>query len=88
MLSTQVSPRSQLDSAFWCLFYGAGVIGMLLIYGVLQERIMTVPYGGNDGLLFGDAVFLVFCNRFIAVLFATSMVFWKREPLSNTAPLW
>jgi len=49
---------------------------------------MTVPYGGNDGLLFGDAVFLVFCNRFIAVLFATSMVFWKREPLSNTAPLW
>jgi len=87
MSSSQVE-RSNLDSAFWCIFYGIGIIGMLLVYGVLQERIMTVPYGGSDGLLFGNAIFLVFCNRFVAVLFAMFMVILKHEALSNAAPLW
>eukprot|EP00403_Amphidinium_massartii_P030318 CAMPEP_0178406512 /NCGR_PEP_ID=MMETSP0689_2-20121128/18949_1 /TAXON_ID=160604 /ORGANISM="Amphidinium massartii, Strain CS-259" /LENGTH=346 /DNA_ID=CAMNT_0020027553 /DNA_START=135 /DNA_END=1175 /DNA_ORIENTATION=+ len=80
--------RSRWEAACWCAFYGAGVIGMLLIYGVLQERIMTVPYGGPRGPKFGDAVFLVFCNRLVAVAFACSMVVAKGESMVNAAPLW
>ena len=48
---------------------------------------MTVPYGGERGPTFGDAVFLVFCNRFVAVLFALGMVVAKGETIVNTAPL-
>jgi len=25
-------------------FYGCGIVGMLAVYGILQERIMTVRY--------------------------------------------
>eukprot|EP00421_Protoceratium_reticulatum_P038460 CAMPEP_0168443176 /NCGR_PEP_ID=MMETSP0228-20121227/44393_1 /TAXON_ID=133427 /ORGANISM="Protoceratium reticulatum, Strain CCCM 535 (=CCMP 1889)" /LENGTH=52 /DNA_ID=CAMNT_0008457569 /DNA_START=20 /DNA_END=175 /DNA_ORIENTATION=+ len=36
--------RSPMASALWCCFFGAGIIGSLLIYGLLQERIMSEPY--------------------------------------------
>eukprot|EP00411_Alexandrium_monilatum_P089832 CAMPEP_0175739450 /NCGR_PEP_ID=MMETSP0097-20121207/55008_1 /TAXON_ID=311494 /ORGANISM="Alexandrium monilatum, Strain CCMP3105" /LENGTH=346 /DNA_ID=CAMNT_0017047709 /DNA_START=41 /DNA_END=1081 /DNA_ORIENTATION=+ len=78
-------PRTALQSAFWCCFYGAGIVGMLLIYGLLQERIMSEPYG-ND--LFSVSVFLVFCNRIVGIAFAMSMIFVMGEKLGNTAPLW
>eukprot|EP00404_Azadinium_spinosum_P032993 CAMPEP_0180586172 /NCGR_PEP_ID=MMETSP1037_2-20121125/16484_1 /TAXON_ID=632150 /ORGANISM="Azadinium spinosum, Strain 3D9" /LENGTH=65 /DNA_ID=CAMNT_0022604285 /DNA_START=105 /DNA_END=299 /DNA_ORIENTATION=- len=55
-----VSAGSQ---AFWCSLYAAGIIGMLVLYGILQERIMTEPYGDED---FTVSVFLVFCNRIAA----------------------
>jgi len=74
-----------VQSALWCLFYGAGIVGMLLIYGLLQERIMSEPYG-ND--LFTISVFLVFCNRLVAIVFALFMSKVQREELRNTAPLW
>merc|ERR1719203_1968074 len=54
------------------MFYGAGVILSLLVYGVLQERIITQTYGGD---LFAD-------------LFAIAMVGIKGEDYKNHAPLW
>ena len=42
----------------------------------------------GQGSLFGDAVFLVFCNRAVAVLFACGMVVAKGESIVNAAPLW
>merc|ERR1719203_1397503 len=54
------------------MFYGAGVILSLLVYGVLQERIITQTYGGD---LFAD-------------LFAISMALAKGESLASKAPLW
>mmetsp|Transcript_93932 Transcript_93932/g.210478 ORF Transcript_93932/g.210478 Transcript_93932/m.210478 type:complete len:354 (-) Transcript_93932:63-1124(-) len=77
--------RSSLNSAFWCCFYGGGIVGMLLIYGLLQERIMSEPYG-ND--YFSISVFLVFCNRAIAVMFATVMICFHQESAAHAAPLW
>merc|ERR1719221_512294 len=74
-------------SAFWCGIYGGGIIGMLAIYGVLQERIMSIPYG-DPPVKFTDSVFLVFCNRAVAVLFAVCMVAAKGESYVNSAPLW
>jgi len=75
-------------TAAWGAFYGAGIIGCLLIYGLLQERIMSEPYGGPSGELFKVSVFLVLCNRLVAVSFAAAMMFAKGEDKGNMAPLY
>merc|ERR1719440_2691913 len=81
--------KAAIESAAWCCFYGAGIIGMLVMYGILQERIMSQPYGhGKKAVLFTDSVFLVFMNRSVAVAFAIAMAIFKGESLVNGAPLW
>jgi adenosine 3'-phospho 5'-phosphosulfate transporter B2 len=75
------------ESIAWCVFYASGIIGALLCYGVIQERIMSMPYG-EPPLRFQDSIFLVFLNRAVAVLFAMAMVFGKGESWRNAAPLW
>ena len=48
------------ESAAWCSFYGDGIICMLVVYGLLQERIIARPYGtGKDEVYFTDSVFSV-----------------------------
>jgi len=69
----------------WCVFYAAGIILALVVYGLLQERIITFTY---DGELFGYSVFLVFVNRIFAVVFAFSMALVNGESLVSNAPLW
>jgi adenosine 3'-phospho 5'-phosphosulfate transporter B2 len=71
--------------AFWCTLYGAGIIGTLAVYGVLQERIMQYPYGGD---LFVCSTFLVFCNRVVNCGYASTMMAINGEELSNKAPIW
>merc|ERR1719440_992137 len=84
--STSAPGRSStFESAAWCIFYGAGIIAMLVVYGLLQERIMALPYGKDK---FTDSVFLVFCNRAVAVVFAIGMAAFKGESFKNSAPLW
>jgi len=73
------------DSAFLCGFYGIGIIGSLVMYGLLQERIMSIPYGDD---LFKTSVFLVFCNRLIAIVFSIIMIGVKGESFVNAAPFW
>merc|ERR1719393_1156642 len=48
---------------------------------------MALPYG-NPPQMFTDSVFLVFCNRAVAVLFSLVMVKANGESLVNGAPLW
>jgi len=74
-----------MEQIMWGGFYAAGLIGMLLIYGLLQERIMQIPY---DGIVFQYSVFLVFFNRIAAVIFAIVMAVANKESLTNKAPLW
>lgn len=69
----------------WCVLYGIGIIGFLVLYGIFQEGIMTVPY---DGTRFTFSVFLVLCNRLAAVIFAVIMIKVKGEATTNQAPLW
>ena len=45
-------------------FCVTGIVGSLLAYGVLQERIMTQPYG-EEKELFKYSVFLVLNNRLV-----------------------
>ncbi|GAX76374.1 hypothetical protein CEUSTIGMA_g3820.t1 [Chlamydomonas eustigma] len=54
-------------------FCVVGIVGCLMIYGVLQERIMVEPYGSGDNAeTFKYSLFLVLCNRltscFVAVI--------------------
>lgn len=48
----------------------AGVIGTLGLYGVLQERMLAMPY---DGEYFTSSAFLVLSNRLFGVVFALAM---------------
>jgi adenosine 3'-phospho 5'-phosphosulfate transporter B2 len=83
------SERSKrIEQCCWCLFYGAGIIGTLVVYGILQEKIMTVTYGGPNGQLFEYSVFLIFINRVAAVIYAIAMALFYKESLQNKAPLW
>eukprot|EP00438_Fugacium_kawagutii_P017779 Skav205862 [mRNA] locus=scaffold766:150885:151889:+ [translate_table: standard] len=69
----------------WGGVYATGIIGALWVYGLLQERIMSQPYGGE---MFPDSVFLVFCNRFFAIWFGLLMVNVKGEEWKLKAPVW
>jgi len=73
------------NSAFMCTFYGGGIIATLVVYGVMQEKIMTVPFGGE---IFGVSAFLVLCNRILNVGYASTMIAVNRESFQNTAPMW
>jgi adenosine 3'-phospho 5'-phosphosulfate transporter B2 len=69
------------------LFYAFSIIVTLVIYGVLQERIMDVAYWpGEDYFTF--SVFLVFFNRIFGVVFALVMIIGLREPVMCHAALW
>lgn len=83
--SSSAQEMSPLAQVFWCCFYAIGLIGMLALYGVLQERIMTMPYGGH---IFGFSVFLVFLNRVAAVVFSAVMLRLSGEEVLPQAPLW
>ncbi|KAA8495988.1 Adenosine 3'-phospho 5'-phosphosulfate transporter 1 [Porphyridium purpureum] len=71
-----------------------GIIGSLMVYGVLQEKIMTKPYGvdseGNGGEMFKNSFFLVLNNRFAAGFVAAMILIAQKEysQLKNTAPLY
>jgi len=68
-----------------CVAFGTGICIMLGFYGVIQERVMSVPYGGE---LFKVSVFLVLINRLFAVVFAGTMCAVNQESPVNKAPLW
>jgi len=80
-----MASRSPTEQIMWGGFYAGGLIGMLLIYGLLQERVMQRPY---DGEMFQFSVFLVFLNRIAAVIFSMVMAIVHKESLENNAPIW
>eukprot|EP00428_Durinskia_dybowskii_P028344 CAMPEP_0170232300 /NCGR_PEP_ID=MMETSP0116_2-20130129/15890_1 /TAXON_ID=400756 /ORGANISM="Durinskia baltica, Strain CSIRO CS-38" /LENGTH=366 /DNA_ID=CAMNT_0010483083 /DNA_START=73 /DNA_END=1173 /DNA_ORIENTATION=+ len=77
--------KQGMESLMWGAVYGGGIIIMLGLYGVIQERIMSEPYGTE---FFRASVFLVLCNRLVAIVYALGMILAKREELANKAPLW
>jgi len=62
----------------------SGIMFSLVIYGLLQERIMTRTY---DGEQFTSSAYLVLNNRIVAVMIAIVILYWKGEPIKNSAPL-
>lgn len=78
----------------------AGIIGSLLLYALLQERIMTKPYtnaesptdanGQIQGEYFKNSLVLVFANRMAAALVAAAILAVRGEyaELKNRAPIY
>lgn len=73
-----------------------GIIGSLLMYALLQERIMTKPYtsptssGEGEGEYFRNSLVLVFANRLAAATVAAAILIAKGDmkELRNSAPLY
>ncbi|KAI7845535.1 hypothetical protein COHA_000958 [Chlorella ohadii] len=64
----------------WCC---AGVIGCLVAYGVLQEKIMQ---GSFDGERFTFSLFLVLCNRLTTMSLAVIMLVLYGQDMRPVAP--
>ena len=66
-----------------------GVVGSLLVYGILQERIMTRPYGeGEDEEFFTFSVFLVMNNRLVSMCVAVIVLAVIRGAVAPVAPIY
>lgn len=98
--------RNFLKDATTLLFFFTGIQCTLVMMGFLQERIITQGYRTHDLEQideFGDAQFLVFCNRVVGILVCALVLAltWKRQPphvqpyfvhsftsISNTMSTW
>ncbi|XP_026443163.1 UDP-galactose/UDP-glucose transporter 5-like [Papaver somniferum] len=76
------------DNNFWKGFFAvAGIMTTLVIYGVLQEKIMRVPYGENKEF-FRYSLFLVFCNRITTSAVSAGSLLASKKALDPVAPIY
>jgi len=65
-----------------------GVFGSLLVYGILQEKIMTRAHGADiDAQRSSLSVLLVLSNRVLSTLVAAVVLVLKRKAVAPTAPV-
>ena len=64
----------------------AGIVGSLLVYGVLQERLMTRPFGEGEGEKFKYSVFIVLHNRLVSSLIAVVAILVRKSSWLPAAP--
>ncbi|KAJ4842279.1 UDP-galactose/UDP-glucose transporter 5B [Turnera subulata] len=69
------------------VFAVAGIMTTLVIYGVLQEKIMRVPYGINKEF-FKYSLFLVFCNRITTSAVSACALVASKKALDPVAPVY
>ncbi|GAB2274308.1 UDP-galactose/UDP-glucose transporter 5B [Dionaea muscipula] len=69
------------------VFAVAGIMTSLVIYGVLQEKIMRVPYGPNKEY-FRYSLFLVFCNRLTTSAVSACSLVASKKVLDPVAPVY
>ncbi|KAJ8711552.1 hypothetical protein PYW08_008506 [Mythimna loreyi] len=76
--------RKEESSVREGLFCFTGLMASYLVWGLLQEKIMTQSYVMSDGstLRFSDSQFLVFVNRLAALLLAGARLLCARAPLA------
>ncbi|KAL6743412.1 hypothetical protein Aduo_016454 [Ancylostoma duodenale] len=98
--------RNLMKDAIMLMFFFSGIQCTLVMMGFLQERIITRGYSVHNSSVvdqFGDAQFLVFCNRVVAMVVCAIvlMLTWRRQPphaqplyvhsytsISNTMSTW
>nr|XP_043610300.1 UDP-galactose/UDP-glucose transporter 5-like [Erigeron canadensis] len=68
-------------------FAVVGIMSTLVIYGVLQEKIMKVPYG-SDHEFFKHSLFLVFCNRITTSAVSAVFLLTSKKTLDPVAPIY
>lgn len=69
------------------VFAVVGIMTTLVIYGILQEKIMRVPYGENKEF-FKYSLFLVFCNRITTSAVSAGTLLVSRKALDPVAPIY
>ncbi|KAG9454671.1 hypothetical protein H6P81_007575 [Aristolochia fimbriata] len=70
----------------WVISIG-GIMSTLLIYGVLQEKIMKVPYGANNEF-FKYSLFIVCCNRLATSAVSAGILLASKKGLNPVAPVY
>ncbi|ESW04108.1 hypothetical protein PHAVU_011G067700 [Phaseolus vulgaris] len=68
-------------------FAVSGIMVTLVTYGVLQEKIMRVPYGVNKDF-FKYSLFLVFCNRITTSAVSAGALLASNKVLDPVAPIY
>lgn len=81
-----VSPAGK-DRLLKGAFAVAGIMSTLVIYGLLQEKIMRVPYGPNKEF-FKYSLFLVFCNRITTSAVSAGTLLASKKALDPVAPVY
>ncbi|XVF20129.1 hypothetical protein REPUB_Repub11eG0171800 [Reevesia pubescens] len=69
------------------IFAVTGIMITLVIYGILQEKIMRVPYGVNKEY-FTYSLFLVFCNRITTSAVSAGSLLASKKALDPVAPFY
>ncbi|KAF8395064.1 hypothetical protein HHK36_019004 [Tetracentron sinense] len=69
------------------VFAVVGIMTTLVIYGVLQEKIMKIPYGENREF-FRYSLFLVFCNRIMTSAVSAGTLLASKKALDPVAPIY
>ncbi|KAI4322177.1 hypothetical protein L6164_021894 [Bauhinia variegata] len=75
------------DKLWKGVFAVAGIMVTLVTYGVLQEKIMRVPYGVNQEY-FKYSLFLVFCNRITTSAVSAGALLASKKALHPVAPVY
>ncbi|KAG6531024.1 hypothetical protein ZIOFF_004794 [Zingiber officinale] len=75
------------NRVFKCAFAVLGIMSSLLIYGILQEKIMRIPYGINKEY-FRYSLFLVFCNRIMTSAVSAGVLLASKKSLDPVAPMY
>eukprot|EP00271_Cylindrocystis_brebissonii_P014240 TRINITY_DN35534_c0_g1_i1.p1 TRINITY_DN35534_c0_g1~~TRINITY_DN35534_c0_g1_i1.p1 ORF type:complete len:374 (+),score=54.32 TRINITY_DN35534_c0_g1_i1:588-1709(+) len=76
--------RSDSAKLAWCVL---GVVGTLVVYGVMQERIMKFPYGPQEER-FTYSLFIVLCNRILTCTVAIVVLLVQGKSMAPVAPLY
>lgn len=80
--------ESAQHATAWLTFYCATVILSLLVYGLLQERLMSMGYGEEpDTAYFQMSTAVVFMNRLAASVFAYCLYRSSGEHAQSKTPL-
>ncbi|GAV57872.1 UAA domain-containing protein [Cephalotus follicularis] len=88
MDETESSGGGVRESKLWkVVFAVVGIMTTLVIYGVLQEKIMRVPYGVNKEF-FKYSLFLVFCNRITTSAVSAIALVASKKALDPVAPVY
>jgi len=78
---------SQTSEYLGMLASAAGILISLIIYAIVQERIMAHPFG-EEGEYFTYSAFLVLSNRIVAASIAIGMLMYRKESVQNVAPIY
>lgn len=81
-----LNQQDGLDGYKSGVFSVLGLTISLVVYSLLQERIMTIPFGGS-GARFRHSLFLVLCNRLVACATAFITLRITGGPAQPVAPI-